>query len=448
MGMDDGKGIRVLFVSDKSSCDQLGIAWLSAYLKDAGHSTMMLTPAEALKALSGGVYMDMLCYSVTTGKHVHYREVNELLRQANPGAVSVFGGPHVTFFPEYLQDSHMDVGVRGEGFDAIVDIANAVRDGGIFDEIPNCVVGSVANPLRPLKSKDFLLLPDRDIIYGDNKTKPIKSIIASSNCIYSCNYCYNKDWKALYDNPKVQVRPVQDIMVEIEDIKRYSTQLLYFEDDVFPVYRKEWLEEFCDSYDRSLPFHIHLRAEYITEDAIFKLRQVGLHSVTFAIESGDEVLRRNVLKRKMTDGMITRAADILHWYDINFRTQNMIGIPYETWETALKTLSLNIDCQPTMGWASVYQPYPGTELGDLCVENGWFEGDLDDISSSFFDKYRLDVPHGKRYERLQKLFGFAVRHPKAGRSLVPLMAKLPLRYKRLHDKYKKKLNRELYELDL
>jgi hypothetical protein len=237
-------------------------------------------------------------------------------------------------------------------------------------------------------------------------------------------------------------------MWEIQELKAYPTQLLYFEDDVFPVYNRQWLDDFCRYYDGKLPFHIHLRAEYIRDDTIRRLKEVGLHSVTFAIESGDEYLRRQVLKRNMGDSVIRGAANILHKHDVNFRTQNMIGIPYETWETALKTLALNIACKPTMGWASVYQPYPGTELGDICVENGWFDGNLDSITSSFFDRYRLDVPHSRRYERLQKLFGFAVRHPELGKSIVPLMAKLPLRYKRLHDRYKKRLNRELYELDL
>jgi radical SAM superfamily enzyme YgiQ (UPF0313 family) len=440
--------MNVLFVSDQFSCDPLGIAWLSAYLKAAGHETIVLDPADSMLLLNSGISKDMLCYSVTTGNHAHYREVNSVLRRANPDAVSVFGGPHITFFPGYIQGELMDVGVRGEGFEAVVDIANVVEYGGGLDDIPNCVVGGKVNPLRPLMSKEGMLLPDRDRIYRNNKGKPIKSIMASFGCVYSCRYCYNHQWKEMYGEHGTQLRPVQDVLAEIEDIKRYPTKLLYFEDDVFPVYKREWLDEFCTNYDRSLPFHIHLRAEYIKDDTIRRLKEVGLHSVTYAIESGDEVLRREILKRNMSDAVILRSASILHEHGVNFRTQNMIGIPYEKWYTALKTLYLNMACKATMGWASVYQPYPGTELGDMCIENGWFDGDLDSITASFFDRYRLSVPHGKRYERLQKLFGFAVRHPKWGKSVVPLMARLPFRYTYLHNKYKRKLNRELYELDL
>lgn len=439
--------MKILFVADDFSCDPLGIAWLSAYLKDAGHETDIATPAEAM---SLPYTPDMLCYSVTTGNHVYYREVNKVIRRRFPNAFSLFGGPHVTFFPEYIagNSKRMDLGIRGEGFEAIVDVANAVEKGDGFDDIPNCVVDGKANPLRPLKDKTDLLLPDRDIIYRKNIDKPIKSIMASFGCPYSCGYCYNRDWKALYNTGSTQLRPVSDIMAEITALRKWNpVELLYFEDDVFPVYAKDWLDEFCASYNGPR-FHIHLRVEYIKDDTIRRLKEVGLHSVTFAIESGDDKLRREILKRNMSRNAIVAAADVLHFHGINFRTQNMIGIPYETWRTALKTLLLNIECYPTMAWASVYQPYPGTELGDICIKNGWFQGDIDSISSSFFDKYRLDVPHGRRYERLQKLFGFAVRHPGLGMTVVPLMARLPFSYKWLHNRYKRRLNRELYELEL
>ena len=437
--------MKILFVADDFTCDPLGIAWLSAYLKDAGHETDAATPAEAMML---GDAPDILCYSVTTGNHVYYRTVNHMLRHRFPDAVSVFGGAHVTFFPEYIQSDNIDVGVQGEGFGAIVDIANAVESDNWFWDIDNAVIDGIPNPLRPLKDKTDLLLPDRDIIYKKNFNKPIKSIMASFGCPHACPYCYNRDWKKLYKTGKTQVRPVASIVAEVEDLKRFPVKLLYFEDDVFPVYDREWLDEFCATYDRSLPFHIHLRVEYIKDETIRRLKEVGLHSVTFAIESGDDTLRRKVLKRRMTRIAILGAARTLRRHGVNFRTQNMIGIPYETWETALKTLFLNIECKPTMGWASVYQPYPGTELGDICLDNGWYEGDVDSISSSFFDTYKLGVPHGRRYERLQKLFGLAVRHPRLGRTIVPQMAKLPFRYGWLHNKYKRRLNRELYQLDL
>jgi radical SAM superfamily enzyme YgiQ (UPF0313 family) len=443
--------MKVLFVIDDYVIDPLGVSWLAAYLLEAGHDV-------GLKILEGEVDWqdvlddppDMLCYSVTTGKHGYYQSVNAGLRMTlKQDVVSVFGGPHVTFFPEYINGKYMDIGVRGEGFETIVDIANALRDQSSLSNIPNTVIDGKINPLRPLINKDNMLYPYRDIIYrrAKNRDNPIKNVMASLGCLYSCPYCSSQEYKRLYDIHRAEIRPVGEVMGEIEDLLRFPLGLIYFNDDIFPIYDKEWLAMFCDEYPKfcEKPFHIQVRAEFITDDIIKRLKSVGLHGVTFAIESGNSVLRRQMLKRRMSDDQILDAADILHKYDVKLRTENMVGIPGETWETAMQTLDLNVRCKPTIAWASLFQPYPGTELGDFCAEKGLFDGNLNDISESFFDTYRLDVPNAKRYEKLQKLFSCAANN-RLTRGALPLLTRLPLSYKETYSHTKAKLYKQLYKV--
>jgi radical SAM superfamily enzyme YgiQ (UPF0313 family) len=87
----------------------------------------------------------------------------------------------LTFFPEYITEI-MDIGVRGEGFEALPEIADAYENVEDPRDILNVIHHGGINPLRPLMPKDNMLLPDRDIIYKDNKAKPIKSIMASFGC--------------------------------------------------------------------------------------------------------------------------------------------------------------------------------------------------------------------------------------------------------------------------
>ncbi|MHC4509973.1 MAG: radical SAM protein, partial [Planctomycetota bacterium] len=231
--------------------------------------------------------------------------------------------------------------------------------------------------------------------------------------------------------------------------------------DIFPIYDKfRWLDDFCAYYeDVRIPFHIQLRAEYIQEGTIKQLKAVGLHGVTFAIETGNESMRRNGLKKRISNGRIVEAAEVLHRHGIKLRTENMIGVPSETWGTAMQTVDLNtwgtamqtvdlnVRCNPEIGWASLYQPYPGTELGDKCVRDGLFDGDLDALSGSFFDTYKLDVPDGRKYERLQKLFSFFVEHPRL-RFMIPVLVRIRLDglYKQFYGWYKKRLYRRLYRV--
>jgi len=58
-----------------------------------------------------------------------------------------------------------------------------------------------------------------------------------------------------------------------------------------------------------------------------------------------------------------RAADILKRAGIEFQTTNMMGLPGERLEDAVKTIKFNVEIGADVAWTSLYQPYPGTELG-------------------------------------------------------------------------------------
>jgi len=303
-----------------------------------------------------------------------------------------------------------------------------------------------------LKDKANLLPPDRELIYKypENYNNPIKNVMCSFSCVHNCPYCYTAGYRELYGKNTLQIRPVADIIQEIKQLQDYPLEMIFMQDDIFPLYDNDWLSEFCREYmSVRVPFHIQSRVEFLVEDPILRLKEVGLHSVTFAIESGNQRLRQEVLQRHTTDDMIVRGANLLHKYGIKFRTENMVGIPNETWDTAMETVDLNIRCDPAIGWASVYQPYPGTVLGDKCIADGTFDGDVDEISGSFFDTYRLKVPNAKRYERLQKLFSLVVAYPVL-RKWIGLLSKLPLTklYSYIYKKYKRyAYDAKLYKVD-
>jgi radical SAM superfamily enzyme YgiQ (UPF0313 family) len=438
--------MKALFVTDDYIIDPLGIAWLSAYLKDAGHET------EIVKTKKDDIYdriarasTDMFCYSVTTGKHVYFRELNKKIKQRFSG-LSIFGGAHPTLFPEFAKEPEVDLAVMGEGFDTIVDIANAYQVAAPMENIPNVIIKDKINSVRPLKDKTDLLRPDRDLIYSypENYHNPIKNIMASFFCPYSCPYCGNYKYKDMYNIKKAQLRPVDDVIDEALKLKDYPLDLIFFQDDIFPIYKREWIDMFCNQYSQvNVPFHVQTRVEFINSDVIRQLEQAGLHSVTFAIESGNQRLRDEILERKMSDEMIIKASEILHKHGVKFRTENMIGIPQETMETAMQTLDLNIKCRPTIAWASLFQPYPGTKLGEQCINEGLFDGNLDNIKESFFDEYKIKTKYATKFDRLQKLFSFIAKY-KFLRPFTKMLISLPINYSKVYKRIKGKLYKELY----
>jgi radical SAM superfamily enzyme YgiQ (UPF0313 family) len=444
--------MKILFITNDYLIDPLGISYLSSYLKAAGHKVDIIkVEKENIIAKLDEYRPNMLCYSLTTGKHKYYLELNKHIKDKR---FSLFGGPHCTFFPETAKAPGVDAIVRGEGFDAIVDIANVLdshheRIGKIVVEsIDNVATCASLNPLRPLRDKNSLLFPDRELIYkyAENYNNPIKNIMCSFGCQYSCPYCYTKAYRELYNMNKIEIRSPDNVMAEIEELKQYPLKLLYFQDDNFPIWNKKWLRDFCELYsDYRIPFHIQIRIEILTEEVLIQLKNVGLHSLTFAIESGDEKLREIVLNRRVRNNIILEKVALLHKHKIKFRAENMLGIPHETLESALSTLDFNIKCKPTIAWASLYTPYLSTELGNYCKEHDLID-ESRGIKEDFFTSSQLKLESRSRIERLQKLFSLICLLPFI-RPFVSLLIRLPFKYNKIYLAIKRMLYKKLYEVN-
>lgn len=162
-------------------------------------------------------------------------------------------------------------------------------------------------------------------------------------------------------------------------------------------------------------FFAQLRPHLITEDRVKLLKEAGIHIVSFAIESGNEKTRQEVLDRSEPNEVIERGCDLLHRYGIKFRMQNMLGLPVDDpLGDALETLRFNIKCKPTLSWCSLLQAYPGTAIADYVVKKGIVKSVEDLIpmvNATFFDESSLPVENVHKIERLHKYWSAVVRWP-------------------------------------
>ena len=126
----------------------------------------------------------------------------------------------------------------------------------------------------------------------------------------------------------------------------------------------------------------------------------------------------------MSNEEIVRTCRLLNRHGIKSMTQNIIGLPTETIGETMETLKLNIQCRPTYAWASIFQPYPGTDLGKYAEKQGLLEDSPENIEKSFFDRSILKSRDKKKIEHLQKLFAITVEFPRL-LPLTRLLIKLP-----------------------
>ena len=101
--------------------DPLGIMYLSAALKRAGHKVSFFDVALEPRWLDRLVDTapDLVAYSVITGNERFFLEVNRTIKR-RLDVLSLWGGPHPTFFPELIEEEGVDMLCVGEGEEAMV----------------------------------------------------------------------------------------------------------------------------------------------------------------------------------------------------------------------------------------------------------------------------------------------------------------------------------------
>ncbi len=375
--------MKILLVVKSKAIETLGPQYLSAVAKQAGHECLIVALDDALPVASA-YKPDLIGYSVLTGDQRRFIALNDALKRTHK-FVSVFGGPHCTFFPQdFTGNSDIDLTLQGEAEQKWAELLGSDKKYPDLDSIP---------------------WADRT----DFKNRPIRDFLASRGCVGKCRYCFSDRFAKMFPElPRVRYRSVKDVVAEVNSV---DPEFVYFQDSCFGVNIK-WLREFSKQYhrDANIRYHCHLRPDQCTEERVLLLHDSGCFSVRIALETASDRLRKMIGREKTTNKETVKAAWMLKKWDIKLMIQNILCLPESTIEDDLQTLEINIQCQPSYGWSSIFAPFPGTELGDLCVEKGLFTGDYDTLSDSFFDKSVLNISEEYREQSyyLQKCFALAV----------------------------------------
>jgi radical SAM superfamily enzyme YgiQ (UPF0313 family) len=162
-----------------------------------------------------------------------------------------------------------------------------------------------------------------------------------------------------------------------------------------------------------------VRLELLDEERLKLLAEAGCTTLHFGIESGSERIRKQVLKRNISNEVIIDKARLVKKYRLKFNTYNMLDIPTETIADGLETVKINTRIKTDYPWCSLLQPYPGTQIWEDLVEKG---KDLSNVynSSSFYESSPVEQQDSGKLNNLQKLFFLGVKAP----WMLPLIKRL------------------------
>jgi radical SAM superfamily enzyme YgiQ (UPF0313 family) len=419
-----------------------GVGSMTALLRQHGHEVALyhLTEPPASDAEFVATVQrhepDLIGFVTMTREYPAVKQFAGLL-QGKTRAKVISGSYHPTTMPEeVIQTPGIDMCCLGEGEMAVLELVQKMEAGEDYSGVASIWVkdadGTVhRNPVRPL-IEDIDVLPIADFdIFDFNKLlgTQIRTgvVILSRGCPYSCTYCSNKKMRAIYPNPRCYSR-FHSPEYSIEYLKKLKAtypemEYLNFKDDILP-WKDQWLETFTAAYKKEigLPFICNYRANHVTPEIVRMLRDAGCYQMFFGVESGNDIIRNEVLNRKMRRDQIKTAFDACRAAGIKTVAYNMVGLPFEDKSTVLDTIKLNVEIKSDHALAPIYYPYPDTELFEMAVVNGWVEPIYDYREDKFVDQPTLpreQLYFAQRYFRtFLGLYRSAEKLPKAVRTPV------------------------------
>ena len=414
-----GENMKVVFLQ-KDSFVKIGIMLLCAVLKEKGHAVDIIVESGESKFIEAALNSkaDLFGFSCTTGGEDWVLEVAEKLKKHGETPVLI-GGPHVTFFPEFIKNKNIDWLCRGEGEQAIVELVEALEsnpadahkvanicsltDTGTIHQ--NDVRNFVEN-LDDLPFPDFT--PYTKYHYLVSYNMDMYPVMIGRGCPYNCSYCFNKNYKEIYHGKGkyLRKRSPQNVIIELLHAKIFfGVKKINFVDDSF-FSHPEWLKEFAPLYIKEigLPFIINLEVTQVRDDLVSLIKDMGCLCVRMGVETGSEYLRHNVLKKKVTDNHIRQAAALIKQHKIALSTFNILGLPGESIDQALETYTLNREIGSDLIQCSLLQPYPGTDLNSYVKEKGFYDNSNDEVlGESYFVATKIKLENKKEIMNLQKL---------------------------------------------
>jgi len=386
--------MRVDFINpnlDGSPIPNLGLAYVISSIEEY-HKVRLLDMGFHAKRYQDYIIgrlkesrPDVIGMSVTSFSFRYALKIAAIIKKLYPDIPLVYGGVHPTLLPEEtIQNPLVDAICIGEGEDSFKEYLDRLKN----NRSPEGVAGIwykdkpgevVRNPLRPFREDlDSLPFPNWD--YWDIKRYLMTNLyfvgsiahMFSRGCPYSCSFCSSPAIKRAVPGQFYRQRSPENIIVEIKNNKAKYFHIgfrnVVFADATFGV-DMDRMKEICHLYMEEnlhidLPWVCQTRAELITEEWAQLIGKAGCCMVSLGVESGNDYIRAQVLKKEMTKKEILNATRILRENNIMYSFNIMLGCPEETRDTLRETMAIIKLAKPLNSYFSFYQPLPKTELGE------------------------------------------------------------------------------------
>ncbi len=415
--------MRIALVSTYAHPIALGLRYVSACLKAAGHDVQMLfmsSKRDTAKVDFSESLMedfverlwdrDLVGMGVMTNTFRRACALTRGLRQAGVRAPVVWGGTHPTVAPDESLEL-ADIVCIGEGEGPMLTLADRLE----VDKDPRDIAGlgfraggpfgatrRICNPVPRLeRNLDDLPFPDYDVtthwVVGGDKLVPARPenlrgalyrlrVLTTRGCPNRCAFCNSTAWRRIYKGkgPWVRLRSVENVLDEIQSAcERFGTiEAVNIVDDLFFVRSEDEIAEFAAKYERrvNLPLELDAFPNTVTKAKIRSLARLPIALISMGIESASPDTLENIYNRPTPIVNIVRSIELFHRYRVPAEYHYLVSNPYEPEQNVIETMRFIASHHRGPATLRVFPLmfYPGTPLYQRARADGLIQERDDD----------------------------------------------------------------------
>jgi hypothetical protein len=311
--------------------------------------------------------------------------VARAVKAACPSAMVVAGGHHPTSMPErVLAEPAVDAVIAGEGEQALLLLAKALRQGRAIDNVPGLIrrqtEGGLNTP-KPAVIADLNALPLPAIDLIDNRFYRRGScgsavITASRGCPLACSYCClgKGSWQPF------RRRSVTSVMAELEQaVDGFNARFIDFEDENLSLDRSWFLRLLAAITARFGCRTLELRAmngllpSTLDSQVIAAMKAAGFQTLNLSLGSAcpAQLARFN---RPDVTGAFDRGLQSAQGLGMTAVGYIIAGSPGQKAADTVNDL-LYLAARPVLAGLSVFYPAPGSRDFQRCEALGLLPAD-------------------------------------------------------------------------
>jgi len=406
--------VRMISIYDKMCCTPMGLLYLAGVLRKRYEVRVLDSVVEGYEQerwlsrsyFEYGLSVDEILNEVErfgpevvgisclfSSQFLVLAELVNRIKERFPEIITVAGGTHPSFLPEdsFNRARGLDFIILHEGEESFLELLGALERGRGLEEIDGLAwrddgVVRVNPKTRWIKDLDVLPYPARDLVPIEKyfkinipflffyKSARNLSFITSRGCPYHCRYCSS----CYHWGRRIRYRSVESVLGELEElVNRWGVEEVKFEDDNLMANVNRAKAIFRGMIERGLRLHWNMPNGVMVraledEELLGLMKESGCYEVVLAFETGVQYVADHIIKKPID---LSKAEEIVRKvksYGIDAHAFFIVGFPGETKEQIENTFKFAVSLPLDKAWFFIFNPLPGSELYDECVEKGLF----------------------------------------------------------------------------